>query len=134
MSVSRCVHVVHGKVASYFILVNLKEEVLARDDFSVSISSKYLSVDLLFKFNQLEFLFNDSVNASFDFLDSFGVIGVDDLMFEGITRFVLILKAGEVSSFFSGLLSLNLSLLGRVIPQRHSGNIASVGLGRVDIC
>jgi hypothetical protein len=132
--VSRCVHVVNGKVALHFSLVNREEEVLASDNFCVGIRSEDLTVDLFLKFNKLEFLFNDAVNAIFDFLDGLGIIGVDDLRFEGLTVLVLILKAGEVSSFSFGLLSLHFSLLGRVFPQRHSGNIASVSLSRVDIC
>ena len=133
MLVSRSIHVVDLKVALHLGLVNLEEEVLARDNFGVGISSEDFGVDLILKFNKLKFLFNDAVNAFLDFLDSLGIIGVDDLRFEGLTGFVLILKAGEVSSFFLGLLSLDSSLLGRVFPQRHSGSISCVGLGRVDI-
>ena len=126
MLVSRGVHVVDGKVALHLSLVNLEEEVLARDNFGVGISSEDFGVDLILKFNKLKFLFNDAVNAFLDFLDSLGIIGVDDLRFEGLTGFVLILEAGEVGGFVCGLLSSNSSLLGRVFPKRHSRDITSV--------
>jgi hypothetical protein len=124
--VARGVHVVNGKVTLNFSFVHLEKEVLARDNFGVGIGSESFLVDLLFKFNKLKFLFNNAVNAVFNFLDGLGIVGVDHLRFEGLTGFVLILQAGQVGGFVCGLLSSNSSLLGRVFPKRHSRDITSV--------
>jgi len=124
--VTRGVHVVNGKVALDLSFVDLEEEVLARDNFSVGVGSKDFSVDLFLEFNKLKLLFHDAVNAVFNFLDGLGIVSVDNLRFEGFTSLVLIFQAGEVGGFVSSLDSSNISLLGRVLPERHGADITSV--------
>jgi hypothetical protein len=125
------VHVVNGKVALDLSFVDLEEEVLARDNFRVGVGSKDFLVDLLLEFNKLKLLFNNAVNAVFNFLDGLGIVGVDNLRFEGFTVLVLILQAGEVGSFFRSLLSSDFSLLGRVLPEGHGVDITSVSFAGV---
>lgn len=96
MLVSRSIHVVNLKVALHLGLVNLEEEVLLGDDFTVGIGSEDLRVYLFFKFNKLELLLNNTVNASFDIFDGLSIIVIDYLGNESITVFVLILQGSEV--------------------------------------
>lgn len=116
----------NGKVTLLLGLIDLEEEVLLRDNFGVGISSQDFRVDLFLKFNQLKLLLNDAVDASLDFLDSLSIVLVDYLRFESITAFVLILKAGEVSSILVGLLSSKSILVSRVFPESGDSRLADL--------
>jgi hypothetical protein len=126
MLVSRSIHVVDLKVALHLGLVNLEEEVLLGDDFSVGIGSEDFRVDLFLKFNKLKLLFNDAVNASFDFFDGLSIIVIDYLGNESVTVFVLILQGSEVCGVFASLLGSEGVLVSRVLPQSLSLDVSSV--------
>jgi len=124
--VSRSVYVSHSKVFLHFSFVNLEEEVLLSDNFRVGISGKDFRVYLLLEFNKLEFLFNDSVNLGFYFLDSLSIVGLDDLRLEGLTNFVLVLKFGKIGSFLRSFGGLESILLNRVFPKRNGFDVTCI--------
>jgi len=126
MLVSRSVYISHCKVFLHFSFVNLEEEVLLSDNFRVGISGKDFRVYLLLEFNKLEFLFNDSVNLGFYFLDSLSIVGLDDLRLEGLTNFVLVLKFGKIGSFLRSFGGLESILLSRVFPKRNGFDVTCI--------
>lgn len=64
--VSWSIHVCKMHVASFFLLINLKEEIFFGDHLIVGALSKFFSRNLIFKFNEANLLLDDFIDSLSD--------------------------------------------------------------------
>jgi hypothetical protein len=125
--VSRRLKVCDVHIGFFLVLVNRKEEVLARDDFFVRLSSKLLLVNLVPKIDLLHLLGNDSIDLLLNFLKMTIVSIVYFNRLEGIFFGTVLNQSGLVVSFSGSQLVLLGRFNGGPFDERHDSEVFLVG-------
>ena len=130
--VSWGIHVSNLQVASLLLLIDLEEEVLLGDDLVIGALSELLSGDLVFEFNETNFLLDNLIDSFANLLE---VIRASSLTkwLVSTWRGGVLFQGVEVSCLGGILLSSLLHGVRRVVPKCHNrlsaGGFSSCGSG-----